>query len=100
MHPHPHLRELGQSYFHQDFDLEADTPVAVAALFGRVAAPETVEALRTEIASILDSDLDEDAVAHIWLEESEAYYDPRADGITPRDWLWQLAQALTGTDEK
>lgn len=96
---HPHLCELGQSYFHQDFDLEADTPIAIAVRFGRAAAPETVEALRTEIASILDSDRDEDAVAKIWLEEAEAYYDPRADGISPRDWLRQLAQALTGTDE-
>ncbi|MEU5465905.1 contact-dependent growth inhibition system immunity protein [Streptomyces althioticus] len=94
MNRYPTLRELAQAYFHQDYDLEADTPLEVVALFRRAVGPEKAGELRDEIASLLFTVADDGDVAQVWLEQAGAFYDPRLDGVTPREWLRQVAAEL------
>jgi|HubBroStandDraft_3_1064219.scaffolds.fasta_scaffold1211321_2 hypothetical protein len=91
---YPKVKYLAQAYFHQDFDLEADSPTGVVSLFREREAPEMVSSLSDEINSILSKEVDESFLARIWLEEDGACYDPRQDGIPIRDWLLRVAEIL------
>ena len=86
---------IAQSYFHQDFDVEADTPLGVVAAFRDSEPAAVVEALRAEIVALLESDSTEEDLAKIWLDDADSQYDPETDGITVRDWLLGMAEALT-----
>ncbi|MFE5894823.1 contact-dependent growth inhibition system immunity protein [Streptomyces sp. NPDC056462] len=92
---YPHISYLAQSYFHQDFDLEAETPLGVVQVFRDGESADTVEALRAEIVALLESEPTEEALANIWLDEAGAEYDPRFEGVTLRDWLRSMAETLT-----
>ncbi|CAL9648852.1 contact-dependent growth inhibition system immunity protein [Streptomyces sp. enrichment culture] len=100
MGAYPCLRLFAQTYFHQDFALEADEPIAIVAHFRRAASLERTQELRAEVLSILDAVTDDEAVARIWLKEAGAYYDPRPDGITPRNWLRRIAAELEEGDTR
>ncbi|WP_127504657.1 contact-dependent growth inhibition system immunity protein [Actinoplanes solisilvae] len=89
------LAYLAQSYFHQDFQDEADEPIEVVERFRDSESAEVVEALRAEIATLLESDATEEDLSRIWLTEAGAYYDPEFDEISTREWLVSVAEALT-----
>jgi hypothetical protein len=91
---HPKINYLAQAYFHQDYDLEADSPIAIVSLFRGREAPEMVEALKDEISSILASEADESRLAGIWLDEAGACYDPREDEMSIHDWLIRVGEVL------
>ncbi|KMS88039.1 MULTISPECIES: contact-dependent growth inhibition system immunity protein [Streptomyces] len=93
---HTQITYLASSYFHQDYDLEADSPLGVVELFRESEEPATAQALAAEITTLLASpDATEDRLAEIWLDEAQAAYDPRRDGVSVRDWLSQVAGALS-----
>ncbi|TFE37102.1 hypothetical protein E3E14_30270 [Streptomyces sp. ICN441] len=85
---------VAQAYFHQDFDVEADTPLGVVAVFRDSEPAGTVEALHAEIVALLATDSAEKDLARVWLEDAGAYYDPRIDGTTVRDWLREMTEVL------
>ncbi|MGW4873898.1 contact-dependent growth inhibition system immunity protein [Streptomyces chartreusis] len=85
---------LAQAYFHQDFGLEAETPLCVVEVFRDSESADTVEALRAEIVALLESEPTEEALADVWLDEAGAEYDPRFDEGTVRDWLRRIAETL------
>ncbi|CAM5328722.1 contact-dependent growth inhibition system immunity protein [Streptomyces chartreusis] len=85
---------LAQAYFHQDFGLEAETPLGVVEAFRDSESDDTVEALRAEIVALLESEPTEEALANVWLDEAGAEYDPRFDGGTVRDWLRRMVETL------
>ncbi|MEU4172814.1 contact-dependent growth inhibition system immunity protein [Streptomyces sp. NPDC026665] len=92
---HPQLTALGQAYFHQDFDMEADTPIGVVEKFRQLEAPESTAALRAEILSIVEAGLNDDDIAEIWFEEAGACYDPRYQGLSLQDWMHRMSETLT-----
>ncbi|WP_063886349.1 contact-dependent growth inhibition system immunity protein [Streptomyces sp. NRRL S-31] len=91
---YPKINYLAQAYFHQDYDLEADSPIAIVSLFREREVFEVVEALSGEIFSILASGADESRLASIWLDEAGACYDPREDGVSIQDWLSRVGEVL------
>jgi CdiI immunity protein len=91
---YPRVKYLAQAYFHQDYDLEADSPAGVVSLFREREAPDMVSSLYEEINSILSKEVDESRLARIWLDEAGACYDPREDGISIRDWLLRVGEVL------
>lgn len=76
---------LGGAYFHQDFDLEADSPLGVVRKFRTQETRERVTAVCQAINTLLDSGADEDRIAEAWLHH--ASYDPRREGIAISEWL-------------
>lgn len=91
---YPKINYLAQAYFHQDYDLEADNPIAIISLFRGRESSEMAEELNAEIASILASRADESRLASIWLDEAGACYDPREDGMSMHDWLIRVGEVL------
>ena len=85
---------IAQSYFHQDFPMEAETPIGVVEMFREKEAPETVEALRAEIVDLVASSPSEEDFSRIWFDDGAACYDPVADGMTMRDWMLKMAKTL------
>ena len=93
---YPNLAYLAQSYFHQDFQDEADEPIEVVEKFRDSESAEMTEALRAELVALLDSGATEDDLSRIWLDDGGAYYDPAYDEITVREWLSSVVEALDG----
>ncbi|MFJ5273779.1 contact-dependent growth inhibition system immunity protein [Streptomyces sp. NPDC088358] len=88
------LENLTSAYFHQDYDLEYDTPIEAVNDYREVNPPDSVNALREAIRSLLDAGTSEQKLAELWLEEGNAYYDPRDDSMTMTDWFRTMLQAL------
>jgi hypothetical protein len=96
MNMYPTLKYIAETYFHQDYDLEADSPAEVVELFRETESPEMAATLSGELEELTESpDLTEERLAELWLEEYGAYYDPRAAGMSVRDWLNLMAEKLS-----
>ncbi|MER7309998.1 hypothetical protein E5082_31870 [Streptomyces griseoluteus] len=88
------LKNLAGAYFHQDYDLEYETPIEAVNDYKEVNPPDSVNALREAIRSLLDTSTSEQKLAELWLDDGNAYYDPRDDGITMTDWFRTMLNAL------
>lgn len=88
------LMHLAQAYFHQDFDLEAPTPLDVVRLFATTEPPAAVDELVSDIESILGSSMTEKEMRQLWIGEYGAAYDPLADGIEYRRWFANILDDL------
>lgn len=94
MLPEP-IRYLAQAYFHQDYDLEAETPVLVLESFRDMESTDNVDALRIAIQELISSGKSEDELAELWIEQARASYDPRDDGIEMSEWFVTTLDCLT-----
>lgn len=88
------IRYLAQAYFHQDFDLDADTPIGIVRNFRTSERPATVAALRRAIQSVLEEVTGETHLTALWLNEAGSDYDPRDDGISTSEWFRQMLEEL------
>ncbi|MFC8732683.1 contact-dependent growth inhibition system immunity protein [Luteimicrobium sp. NPDC057192] len=81
------LRYLAQNYFHQDWDLDAPTPVGVLEVFRKEETPGSVAELRTEIQAILGTDPSESVLRDTW-NRAGADWDPEVTKWgTYREWF-------------
>jgi len=87
------MRQFGQAYFHQDFDLDAPTPVGVVRRYAHRASRARREELGQEIESALGT-LDAAGLENLWLDQCEAEYDPAEDGLTYREWFEKVLEVL------
>lgn len=88
------IRYLAATYFHADYDLEAESPVGIVVKFRLSEAAPTISALRREIVKLLAETDGDDALAKVWLETAGAAYDPRSDRLTFREWFTAIVRAL------
>ena len=88
------LLYLAEAYFHQDWDLNAPTPVGVLEAFSSRETPGTVRSLRSELVAILAGDLTEEQLRDIWLRQGRAEWDPTRHGwATFRAWFDTVLRA-------
>ena len=88
------LEHLAQAYFHQDYDLEFETPDAVAVAFAENEGGAALNELTFEIDALLAGPLDEEQLGDLWVKNLGASYDPTADGRTYRDWFGHMRNLL------
>jgi hypothetical protein len=88
------LKHLAQAYFHQDFDLDAPTPLDVVRLFVGGEPPAAVDELASDIESVLDSPMSDMEMRALWIDEYDASYDPLTDGIEYRRWFADILGVL------
>jgi hypothetical protein len=88
------IGRLAGSYFHQDYDLEYETPRQALEDFRDSEPPEDVRALRDAVRELVASGRSEDELADLWLEEAQASYDPRDDGFEMSGWFRLIQEAL------
>jgi hypothetical protein len=89
----PEIEYLVAAYFHQDFDLEADSPIGVIRKFRIDESPEQVGAVCAALRFLLDSGAGEERIARVWLDRSS--YDPRGEGVTVSEWLREVVDELS-----
>jgi hypothetical protein len=88
------LTYLARAYFHQDFDLTADSPLGVVRHFVARETAETVAALADELDAILRERRGEQAVRELWLTAGQASYDPARDGLSCLAWFERIRAVL------
>ncbi|MEU8473059.1 contact-dependent growth inhibition system immunity protein [Streptomyces sp. NPDC029006] len=88
------VAHLAGAYFHQDHDLEYDSPTEALEDYRDVHPADAVGALRVAIQGLLTSGTSEKELADLWLDEGGACYDPRDDGISVTDWFHTMLAAL------
>lgn len=90
------LMYLAQAYFHQDFDLEAPTPLDTVGLFVDSEPPAAVDELVSDLRSVLDSAMTNAEMRELWINDYGASYDPMAEGIEYRSWFTDILERLSG----
>ena len=89
------LRHLARLYFHQDWDIEADTPIEALVNFRRDESSQRVTALRAELLEILSSNPDEGALERTW-DRAGAEWDPEVTNWgTYREWFNAMLKAVS-----
>ncbi|MYW45549.1 hypothetical protein GT346_20015 [Streptomyces sp. SID161] len=88
------IAHLALAYFHQDYDLEYDTPTEALEDYREVCSPDRVDALQEDIRSLLDARTSEKELVELWLNEGLAHYDPRDDGMFMSDWFRAILAIL------
>jgi hypothetical protein len=81
-------------HFHQDYDLDADTPLGVVDLYAEGRDAE-IRAILTEFDALFAAGMDEVVAHRIWLVEGWAGYDPARDGLTCLEWLESVRDHLS-----
>ena len=87
------LVQFFSGYFHEDWDLDADTPEAVVAMYVD-AAPASTQPLAKAIRRLLATPSTDKELSDHLFTDLGCYYDPEADGLTTRAWLLSVAQQL------
>jgi len=95
----PAFELLVKAYFGQDWDMEGHNARAVLERFVANEPREDVAEARETAASILDSVPEEDDAAH-FLDALGLQYDPEFEGLSHREWLRVVVEALTPLDER
>jgi len=87
------LEHFAGAYFHQDWDLDSETPMDVVRLFRSGEPAEETAALIGEIELLLRT-FDEPQIGKMWLDDWGGSYDPRDDGMSYHDWFGQVRAVL------
>ena len=86
------MQHLAGAYFHQDYDLEAESPDSVLDSFmggeGEASAAELV----SEIDALLVSHLNERELHDLWVVTWGASFDPHDSGLDMRAWFTEVRQ--------
>ena len=91
------LIHLAQAYFHQDYDLEAPTPLDVVESFRKGEPPGAIAELISDLKSILDSSMSEIEMRDLWVNKYGASYDPLTDAKSYRSWFGDILGVLTAS---
>ena len=86
------------AYFHQDWDLEAETPAGVIALYIRDSSGDRIRQLRTAILRLIDCACENATQEERLLRDFGCYYLPSADGLTVNEWLQNILTDLSAAE--
>ena len=87
---------LAETYFHQDYDLEAETPLGVVQNFLDGSGEEDAWELRRALVRLLSEPGGDARLAEAWLVKGGAEYDPRRDGVSLREWFQSIIDLVDG----
>jgi hypothetical protein len=88
------LQHLAGAYFHQDYELDSESPDAVIDLFVRGEGAASAAELAWEIDRLLNSPLTEREISDLWVSAWGASYDPRDGGQDLRIWVSAVRNRL------
>jgi phenylalanyl-tRNA synthetase beta subunit len=90
----PHLTQFFSSYFHQDWQLEANTPSEVVENYRNSELPESIEAALAELNKLLEMPIAPADLDTLILDELGCYYEPSSENQTVREWLEWVQKSL------
>jgi hypothetical protein len=89
------LGDFLSAYFHQDWDLDSETPAEVTALYIRDSTHDQINLLRSAILRLIDSDFDNAELERSLLRDFDCFYLPSGTGETVREWLRSIVRVLS-----
>lgn len=90
---YPNLYDFFSGYFHQDCFEGSSTVTALVANYLNDFKKNDIEKTSTELQEILSEKNSDDDLEKI-IDQLGNYYNPRADGLTYREWLLQTYKLL------
>lgn len=90
-----HLRCFGQTYFHEDWDLDHPNADDAIDLYLQGACVDERREISQEIGQLLESSLSEAELEEIWQNTWYVEYEPIKDDLTYRQWLEHLLKRLS-----
>lgn len=88
------IKYLATSYFHQDYQLEADSPIGIIDTFIESENAQTSRELLLEISSRFDEGMTEDEARVLWVANSGSSFDPASSGESCLGWLRRVRDLL------
>lgn len=88
------LNYLGRGYFHQDYDLEADTPTDLVRKFASHDSLDYVKIMERELREIMTSGITEGEARVLWMVDAHSMYDPKRDGKSYLSWLQEILEIV------
>lgn len=88
------LKQFFGAYFHEDWDLEAENPKEIVALYAADVAEDQRRAVGKAILRYIDHVGDDTELKEKLFSELGCYYTPDADELAARDWLKRVAAQL------
>lgn len=88
------LRYLARRYFHQDYDIEAPTPLGVLEAFRADETDAAAAELLVDIEEVIATAKGERDLEDIWLRQCGSMYSPQTDGQTLRAWFNSMRSVL------
>jgi hypothetical protein len=92
---HELLAQFFGGYFHQDWDLDSETPADVVALYMRDSTPEEVDHLEAAISRLIDGDFENSELEESLFRDYTCLYLPRGAGQTAREFLQNILSSLS-----
>lgn len=87
------LQYLAGAYFHQDYDLDAESPLALVEQYRDSEPPDDVAGLASEVEALLRF-ADEQSLRETWIKRYRASYEPIRDGMSYREWFERVLDVL------
>lgn len=88
------LEYLGSTYFHQDYDVYAPTPIGVVEKFRDVEYDGTVQDLIGDLDTVINAEMAESELEEIWLRRCGSMYNPTSSGMTFKAWFELMRSVL------
>ncbi|MFD0856289.1 contact-dependent growth inhibition system immunity protein [Actinomadura adrarensis] len=88
------LPYLAGAYFHQDYDLDADTPPGVVRYFKESETVEVRDALIREVQDLMAEGLDDDNMYRRWVHEWGSCFYPGNLDISWENWFQDVLEIL------
>jgi hypothetical protein len=88
------VQELFLSYFHPDWQLDADSRLEVATDFLDTADPILIDQVIEELKELVQEPMSDDEFHQTVDEDYSLYYDPSHENVTMRAWLTGLLAEL------
>lgn len=84
------VRYLISAYFHEDWRLDATSPIDVVRQFAEREPSDSVAAVRRGLSDLLTSGRSEADLRRLVLDEWQSSYDPALEAGTVRGWLEEI----------
>lgn len=91
---HELLKHFFSAYFHEDWDIEAENPKDIVAMYAADVTEDQRCAVGKAILRYIDHVEDDTELKEKLFSELGCYYTLGADGLTARDWLKIVAAQL------
>jgi len=93
------FQDFALAYFHPDWRLDDPDAVSVIMRFVRVSRDHEREAVVRDLAALIESPLDEQALHDSILRDYDLSYDPYSDEISMREWLIAARDLIASGEE-
>jgi CdiI immunity protein len=88
------LKDFFRTYFHEDWNLDSDNTDAVIGSYNKNSTFANRKELSEAIVNFVQNFTDDAPLESVLLTKLRCYYRPSLDGVSAREWLYEVASKL------